>query len=101
MLRFWLTRPERSLITALADGYTLKSHRELSGDKRYTLYPPSDQTGETPQEVPYDRVQSLLDRKLITTNQKFPAATFLLTNKGQRISRRRLRGIGSVVHFDG
>ncbi len=102
---FWITHYQKKLMLAIAQGDTLKSHRDLDGGKVYKLWRPSERE-EAPvlvTEVPYRTVQRLLDRKLLTTNQKFPAATFLLTNKGQQKVKQwqsSLRGVGAVVHFD-
>ena len=101
---WWLWRREKRLMIAIAQGATLKSHRHIDGEKVYYLWPLENE-GETavPQEIGYRVVQRLLAWKLITTNQKFPAATFLLTSKGQKRVRHwqgGLRGVGAVVHFD-
>lgn len=108
--RWWqgknhLTEAEKNLLTAVAHGQTLKSHRYLDGTKQYKLWPaPSDSDAPQPTPIPYDLVQSLLEKKLLTTNQKFPAATFLLTNAGKRRVAQwdeSVRGVGDVVNFDG
>ncbi len=99
---FWrrrLTEADLHLLRAIAEGATLKSHRTIDGDKAYRLYPPE---GE-PREIPFDQVQRMLDGRLLTTNQKFPAATFLLTSRGQKAVARtvkRLKGVAGTVHFD-
>lgn len=86
-----------SLIDKLQAGYTLKSHRNLEGEKKYILYSPDgEQTG-----LAWKQVQKLIQLKIITTNQKFPAATFLLTNLGQSLATgKKGRGVGSIVKFD-
>lgn len=96
-LRWRLNATDFDLIRKLSDGYTLKSHRYLDGVKHYSLYSPDG--GST--DLNWTQVQKLLKLKIITTNQKFPAATFLLTNLGQTVAKGNgARGVGSVVKFD-
>ncbi|MCO5191394.1 MAG: hypothetical protein M9918_24790 [Anaerolineae bacterium] len=83
MLRRLFARPELSaeqhaILAALADGQTLKSHRTIEGDKTYTLHA----LDGTTHSVSMDAVLDLRARRLIETNHKFPAATFLLTTTG-------------------
>lgn len=87
-----------ALMTAIASGGTLKSHRDIDGHKMYRFYPLNGDA----RPIPYHQVQRLLDRGLLTTNQKFPAATFLLTSKGQQAikTKEKPRGIGGIVNFD-
>ena len=94
-----LSNDEIKLMVAIANGWTLKSHRYLDGEKVYKLWSPDG----AEQEIPYRLVQSLLDKKQITTNQKFPAATFLLTTKGKEFLTtldHNIQGIADIVHFD-
>ncbi|MEM9775449.1 MAG: hypothetical protein AAF902_12785 [Chloroflexota bacterium] len=96
-LRCRLSSADYKLMYKLSQGWTLKSHRNIDGEKRYALY---NLEGDE-SAVAYAQVQKLLKLKLISTNQKFPAATFLLTNLGQKLTKNKnLSGIGSVVHFD-
>ncbi len=96
-LRWRLYPADYELIGHLGSGSTLKSHRFLDGQKRYTLYGPDEEQTD----VAWKQVQRLLRLKIITTNQKFPAATFLLTNKGQAlVNAKGIRGVGSIVKFD-
>ena len=96
-LRWRLSTSDFELIGKLSDGYLLKSHRNIEGQKRYALYSPDGE--ET--ERSWRQVQKLLKLKIITTNQKFPAATFLLTNLGQSLAKgKKARGVGSIVKFD-
>jgi hypothetical protein len=87
--RIVLSPAEAALLRAIGRGSTLKSHRDVDGHKVYRLHP---LTGEAA-EVPYAVVQSLLHQNYLTTNQKFPAATFLLTP----LSKAWLAGQGIVV----
>ena len=61
------------------------------------LYSPDGEASE----LAWKQVQKLIKLKIITTNQKFPAATFLLTNLGQSLAKgKKARGVGSTVKFD-
>lgn len=59
-------------------GATLKVHRDLDGAKTHTLQPLAG-----PAE-PVDRaaVEHLARHGLIASNMKFPAATYVLTERG-------------------
>jgi hypothetical protein len=71
-----LTRRELGLLHSLAEGHTLKAHRDIDGNKVYRLRRLDGQTEEVPAEV----VQQLVERHLLDSNKKFPAATFYLTD---------------------
>lgn len=51
-----------------------------------TLFPPEDDAPGTPVEV--GAVRQLRRRGFIETNHKFPTATYLLTDIGERVARR-------------
>ncbi|MBK8431238.1 MAG: hypothetical protein IPL28_08075 [Chloroflexi bacterium] len=70
---------EAAVLHAIGRGSTLKSHRDVDGHKVYRLHPLQGEAAD----VPYAVVQTLLHQNYLTTNQKFPAATFLLTSKGK------------------
>ncbi len=72
-----LTAAQRSLLQAMSEGATLKSHRELDGQKVHLLHP----LHADPQPVPPALVESLRDLGLIQSNLKFPAATYVLTDR--------------------
>lgn len=72
-----LTSAQRDLLKAMLEGATLKVHRDLDGTKEHLLHPLQ---GE-PQPVPAALVESLRDLDLIQSNLKFPAATYILTDK--------------------
>ncbi len=95
-LRWRLKKGDVELIEKLSNGWTLKSHRFLDGDKHYKLYGPEGEESE----ILWSQVQRLLRLKVISTNQKFPAATFLLTSQGQALAKSGARGVGSIVKFD-
>lgn len=65
----------------MLDGATLKVHRDLEGRKTHLLHPLS---GE-PSPVPPELVESLRKIGLIQSNMKFPAATYVLTDKAVQL----------------
>ncbi len=75
-----LTSAEKDILRALAAGCILKAHRDIDGHKFYYLHP--HQEGE-PQALESGPVQKLVRRRLIDSNKKFPASTFLLTERGR------------------
>ncbi len=79
-----LTDPQKTVLRALLEGWTLKSHRTLDGQKSYRLH---GLTGEII-EIADGVVDGLAAAKLLQSNQKFPAATYLLTEKGQILATR-------------
>ena len=74
-----LTAVQRRLLLALQAGSSLKVERTLDGEKVYRLYTPDATHSES---LPAPLVQNLTRTGLIESNMKFPAATFLLTDKG-------------------
>lgn len=72
---------ERHVLRSLAAGWTLKAHRTLDGEKTYRLHPLGEAQA---QQVQPGAVESLRDHGLIDSNKKFPAATYLLTDKGRQ-----------------
>ena len=72
-----LTRREFGLLRSLAEGHTLKAHRDIDGNKVYRLRRTDGRT----EEVPAELVQHLVERRLLDSNKKFPAATFYLTDR--------------------
>ena len=72
------------LLHALLRGDTLKSHRYLDGGKEYRLHPLN---GEAVRVPPQD-VRPLEDRGLLLSNQKFPAATLILSDRGRRATAK-------------
>lgn len=76
-----LTTAQRDLLEAMRDGATLKVHRELDGQKIHLLHP----LAGDPLPIPAGLVDSLRDRGLIQSNLKFPAATYLLTDRALEI----------------
>jgi hypothetical protein len=72
-----LTTAQRDLLKTMLDGATLKVHRELDGQKIHLLHP----LNGDPQSVSAALVESLRELGLIQSNLKFPAATYVLTDK--------------------
>jgi hypothetical protein len=77
-----LTKSHQHILQALFNGATLKAHRYLDGSKIYQLHPLAG-----PAEiVSRASVDYLKAHKLIESNKKFPAATYLLTSKGKNVA---------------
>ncbi len=74
-----LTESQRSILSALADGKHLKSHRYLDGTKVNRIHAPN---GDELSVVKAKDVQRLVVLGLVTSNMKFPAATYTLTSLG-------------------
>jgi hypothetical protein len=72
-----LTAAQLALLRAIRDGATLKVHRDLDGAKIHLLHPLA---GE-PLSIAPDLVDSLQRLGLIQSNLKFPAATYILTDR--------------------
>jgi hypothetical protein len=70
------------ILRALIDGATLKAHRYLDGAKLYKLHPLEGLT----EPVERETVEYLKKHQLIKSNMKFPAATYLLTEKGKKVA---------------
>ena len=63
---------QKHILVALADGWSLKAHRNIEGEKQYTLHHPhGEQEGVTDRAV-----QGLCRHGLLYTNHKFPANTY-------------------------
>ncbi|CAN5375208.1 hypothetical protein BH10CHL1_BH10CHL1_15520 [soil metagenome] len=73
------------IIGELARGSRLKDHRNLDGDKVYKLHPLGAASVEI---IDANLVTDLKRQQLIASNMKFPAATYLLTDKGLELSTR-------------
>ena len=75
---------QAALLTKLQQGAVLKVHRTVDGDKTYRLHQP----GAPDQEIDAALVMALAHLGLVQSNMKFPAATFLLTDKGATVARQ-------------
>jgi uncharacterized protein YjhX (UPF0386 family) len=78
---FGLRKQHKRVLLAVAEGATLKAHRDIDGNKQYVLHP----LGEGDKIRVERRIAERLRKGgYIYGNQKFPAATYLLTDKGRR-----------------
>ena len=66
----------------MAAGATLKVHRTVDGEKTHRLHPLDGPA----QSVERAAVEALKDSGLIRSNMKFPAATYLLTERGVAVA---------------
>ena len=76
-----LSPTQRRLLRAMATGHFLKAHRDIEGRKIYRLHALDGR------QAPVRRatVLALVERGLIDSNKKFPAATFWLTERGPEL----------------
>ena len=79
-----LSPTQMRLLHSLATGSTLKSHRYLDGTKIHKLHA----LGGASETVRRPTVQCLRRHGLIESNQKFPVATYLLTDRGRTLAAR-------------
>jgi hypothetical protein len=77
-----LAAREKAVLAALVSGSRLQSHRHLDGRKEYALHA----LDGSAQPLEAAVVERLRGRGLIESNMKFPAATYLLTAKGQQLA---------------
>jgi hypothetical protein len=70
-----------ALLRLMALGLRLKDHRDIEGRKTFVLHR-DDDSG-----VPVDEADAgaLVDAGLISSNKKFPAATYWLTDQGRHV----------------
>jgi len=87
-----LTTAEESILIAMFQGCSVRSHRDIEGNKQYLLH-----LNETDPPRPIDPkiVPHLRELRLIETNHKFPASTYLLTGKGNQLATKLADGNGS------
>jgi hypothetical protein len=74
-----LTDEQQHLLNALANGHTLKVHRDIDGGKVYRLYTLEGAA----QPIERALADDLIEHGWLGSNQKFPAATFWLTATGR------------------
>ncbi len=89
-----LSPAHKRLLCELARGGQLKDHRTLDGAKVYKLHPLDDMPDETISSI---LVNNLQRAGLIDSNMKFPAATYLLTDKGVALTMRLTLAAGLPV----
>lgn len=64
-----------SILAAMANGWQLKSHRDIDGNKEFRLH----STQKEYLKVKASIVQELRRKGFIDSNKKFPVSTFWLT----------------------
>ena len=74
-----LNAEAREVLRALAGDHWLKAHRYLDGTKVFRLHGLDGRS----QSVSRAAVDALLAAGLVSSNQKFPAATYTLTAAGR------------------
>lgn len=77
-----LSAETAAVLVRLAQGDYLKSHRYLDGTKVFQLHALNGGTTDIPRQV----VDVLLNNELVSSNQKFPAATYMLTAQGRQLA---------------
>ena len=82
-----LSALQERLLLAVLSGATLKSHRDVDGGKEYRLHPLNGELSIVPGQV----VRSLEERGYLLSNQKFPAATLILSQSGRRVAQEAAR----------
>lgn len=75
-----LSNAQQQLLRQIANGRTLKVHRDLEGHKVYQLHNLDGHAEPIGREL----AEALIELGLIDSNKKFPAATFWLTDTGRR-----------------
>lgn len=75
-----LSAEAEQVLGLLATGGVLKAHRSLDGEKSYRMHPLS---GEAIR-VSAAAMDALKRRRLIDSNMKFPAAAYVLTERGRQ-----------------
>jgi hypothetical protein len=76
-----LSPAHQRLLQAIAAGQQLQSHRDIDGYKVYQLH----RLDDAPETVTWEVVEWLQEAGLIASNQKFPAATYWLTEAGRAV----------------
>jgi hypothetical protein len=82
-----LSSEERQTLIQLLSGSTLKSHRDIEGNKVYHMHPLEGNANV----ISAESVLALRRKRLIETNHKFPAATFLLTSAGEATAQELMQ----------
>lgn len=82
-----LSPRQKEILVALQSGSRLQVHRTVDGEKRYLLHPVDEAAGvHTAEDVAPTDVAYLEKHRLVESNMKFPAATFLMTKRGADIA---------------
>ncbi|MCS7055180.1 MAG: hypothetical protein NZM18_03245 [Thermoflexales bacterium] len=73
-----LTERQRQIMLGMARGLRLKDHRDIEGSKNYALHYPDGRS----EPVDAADVEALVELGLISSNKKFPSATYWPTEVG-------------------
>lgn len=76
-----LTESQRRIMLAMARGLRLKDRRDIEGHKTYALHYPDNRS----EPVNPADVAALVELGLISSNKKFPSATYWLTEAGRAV----------------
>lgn len=76
-----LTESQQRIMLAIVRGLRLKDHRDIEGHKTYALHHPDNRT----ESVNAADVAVLVESGLISSNKKFPSATYWLTEAGHAL----------------
>lgn len=79
-----LSQAHKQVLRALAEGLVVKSHRTSDGEKTFRLHALD---GSVLEDIDPAVMGELQGWKLIDSNKKFPAASYLLTEKGREAAR--------------
>ncbi len=88
-----LSPTQYKVLQAIVDGATLKSHRYLDGRKVYKLHALNGDS----HTIRRTTVDCLRRKGLLDSNKKFPAATYLLTEKGKQVAKQYLNNAHSPL----
>lgn len=77
---FSLSPTQQRILKAVAQGIQLRDHRDIEGGKVFQLHALDGSVMET---VDAEMVHALVDLGLISSNKKFPSATYWLTSAGR------------------
>ena len=77
-----LSEAQRQILRAIQRGDQLRDHRDLDGAKYFELL--SIDNDAAPVPVTHSDVQILSELGLLSSNKKFPSATYWLTESGMR-----------------
>ncbi len=88
-----ISAAQRALLLAIDAGIRLMDHRDIDGVKMYLAHAP-DGSAEA---VSAADVHALADAGLISSNKKFPAATYWLTDAGRALLAAAPTGATSMT----
>jgi len=93
---FFSARPNQQaeILHAMITGSSLKSQRDMAGQKTYYLVS-LDGTTIT---INKEQIELLKRQGLIVGNHKFPGATYLLTDKGRNIAVTLTSVVAEPLH---